>query len=251
MKISYVSDLHLEFGELNEKLPGGDILILAGDIDLGCNIIRDNYNHWIVKQLNYYDHVIYVLGNHEFYHGDFIKTPKEIVAVLDHENIYILNNDSIIINGVKFVGSTLWTDMNYDPLVMMKCQSSINDFSLIKNGSNKLTPRDTLDEFLISFKFLTKEITPECIVITHHTPSRRSIHSRYKNPDHSTYKLNFAYSNDLDQFILDTQPLLWIHGHTHDSYDYMIDNTYILCNPRGYKGRQINPQFNPYLQIGV
>jgi hypothetical protein len=67
--------------------------------------------------------------------------------------------------------------------------------------------------------------------VTHHSPSHNSIHPKYKNEE----LLNGAFHNKLDYMMeLADNIKLWIHGHTHDEFDYKIGITNVICNPRGY-----------------
>jgi Icc-related predicted phosphoesterase len=87
--------------------------------------------------------------------------------------------------------------------------------------------------------FLQENVKEGDIVVTHMAPSFLSVHEKYKND----MNINGSYASDLSELILDTKPELWFHGHMHDSFDYTIGNTRILCNPRGYVGEELNAAF--------
>jgi Icc-related predicted phosphoesterase len=259
MRISLMSDLHLEFADL--KLPGGDILILAGDVCEAKNLKIDEYdpNHtllaherpdrridryarFFVEECRKYNKVLYVMGNHEHYHFCFDNTYDHINNQLP-DNVYLLENQSIDIEDVHFIGATLWTNCNNnDPVTIYTLREAMNDYVVIKkkpgpnhNFYGKLTPEATMYAHKVSRAYIEKELADnadrKCVVITHHAPSSYSINEKYK-PD---TQMNGAYFSNLENMILDNQNcLLWCHGHMHDPCDYKIGDTTILCNPRGY-----------------
>ena len=263
MKIAVCSDLHLEFGgiELN-NIENADVLVLSGDIlcaedlnrrygDIGpyarveshryiaATVYRDFLDHISLK----FPTVIYVAGNHEFYGCKWNKTLDILKEVLDdYSNIFFLENDIREVGDVTFVGCTMWTDMNgRDPMTLNMIESYMSDFRRITHdqGSyySKLKPMDTVTRHDKSRKFIEKTVTSDptkkYVVCTHHSPSFRSIPPEFADQHHG----NGAYATVLDEFILDNPQIkMWTHGHTHDVFDYMIGETRIVCNPRGYKG---------------
>lgn len=262
MKIKLVSDLHLEFSDVtipNEE--GCDVLILSGDImtaqDLhdhpeeGINPLVPlgsrqraavRFRDFLRRVSIAFPNVIYVAGNHEFYHGKFpdaIQYLKEECA--RHPNIHFLEMDTKEIDDVTFVGATLWTDMNRgDPLTLHSIGDMMNDYHIVRNseqGYTKLRPAHTASRHRKSLEYIKSvvELDPskKYVVVGHHAPSKLSTHEQYK----SEYIMNGAYSSDLSNFILDhPQIKLWTHGHTHHPFDYMLGSTRIVCNPRGYEG---------------
>jgi len=260
MKISYMSDLHLEFGDL--ELPGGDILVLAGDIaearlltqeydpafvQLGQSITRygrpDRARRFLIEEMPKYNHVLYVMGNHEHYHSEFNQTADRIRGILP-DNVQLLENDEVVIDNVRFLGCSLWTDLNGDdPLTAQALSGMMNDYRLVKycNPSNgawhRLTPSITREthrqsRYWLEDELLVKREMPT-VVITHHAPSFASVHRDYVDEK----LLNGGYASDLSNLILDNPQIhAWIHGHIHQSQDYVIGTTRILANPRGYQG---------------
>ncbi len=249
MKIKIVSDLHLEFSDTEiQNNEGCDVLILAGDIlvasKLGklesTNGIR--FRKFLKSVSEAFPHVIYVAGNHEFYDsGKFYQTIDELKSHCDlyYDNVYFLERDLKIIDDVVFVGGTLWTDMNkHDPMTLHAVRDMMNDYRAIRNDRNgyiPLKPADTCERHRLTRDYI-KHIVSEhkdkrCVVVGHHTPSFQSCHEQYK----TDYLMNGAYHSDLSELILDhPQIKLWVHGHTHNCFDYMIGETRIICNPRGY-----------------
>ena len=240
MKIQYVSDLHLEFEpiELVNK-DSTDLLILAGDIITTRNI--NQYDYFFDNCSRNWKHVVYIAGNHEFYRGDLEETHdvlREYTSKWD--NIYYLNNDGVNLPECEILGATLWTDCNgNDPITKMTIAGGMNDYRLISLKSKKhwkIWPEDTMalhretKSCLKYFFEYAEEQGKQTIVVTHHAPSRQSTHPKYVED----YHMNGGYSSNLTPLILDYQPKLWIHGHTHNSFDYMVGNTRVLCNPRGY-----------------
>lgn len=238
MKINILSDLHLEFGKLKED-PSGDVLILAGDITTNLKHID-----WI-NNLKF-NSIIYVLGNHEFYGGNYefvIRDTRKKVA----SHVHFLEKESIIIDGIKFAGTTLWTDCNKgNPITMYEARLYLNDYNCIRKDmySKRFVPEDSYIQFQESMKFLENEVDNNTVVVTHHAPSLQSIHQNYKASN-----LNGMFASNLDDFILERQPKYWIHGHVHNSFDYLIGNTRVIANPRGYRNE--NKEFDPKLSIVV
>ena len=264
MKILLGSDLHIEFGQLEvTNAHNADVLILSGDIVTATDLLGwspegDSYGNakrfmtFFEQCSTNFKHVLYVMGNHEHYHGDFATSADTLRAALkEYPNIHFMDKESITIEDVTFIGGTLWTDMNKeDPSTLYSIKGVMNDFRIIKNSSRKVTfkdeankfherearfcPEDTVEDHKAMLTFIdetTKDSTKKYVVVGHHSPSKASTHPRYKEE----VMVNGAYSSDLSEFILDRPQIkLWTHGHTHDPYDYMIGSTRIVCNPRGY-----------------
>ena len=286
MKIKLVSDLHLEFSDINiQNTDNCDVLILGGDIcvaqDLhdhpelvnssdqaaiasGTGLGRrqqaaQRYRDFFKRCSFQFPHVIYIMGNHEFYNGKFyagIDYMREELA--KYPNIYMLEQDTKIIDDVTFVGATLWTDMNRgDPLTMHAIEGMMNDFRIIKNDKRNYAPmsaRDVADRHARTLGYfrsvLAEQHDRKFVVVGHHTPSFQSAHPMYA---HETL-MNGGYHSDLSEFILDhPQIKLWTHGHTHHPFDYVIGETRIVCNPRGYENDGYSEQtgWNPNIVLEV
>jgi hypothetical protein len=240
MKIHYCSDLHLDFGA-DLTLPGGEVLILAGDIAEANIFTEPEIQNFWTAECSKYDKVFYVLGNHEHYHSTFNKTLDKIRPSLP-SNVCVMENDRITYQGIDFVGCTLWTDLNKsDPNTMMTIPYLLNDYRVIKHEYkgcyNRLSPYITVKTHEQSVDFITKSLTESenpVIVITHHAPSLASIHERYRTV--KDFNMNGAFASDLSNLILDHTDKIhtWIHGHMHDRINYQVGKTTIRCNPRGY-----------------
>lgn len=261
MKVGVCSDLHLEFGSLELRNEHGvDVLILSGDVMVGEDVGRHPTagmyapidSHRYINAARYREFfdcvnsefplVLYVAGNHEFYGGKWVKTLGVIREWLENfPNVFFLENESYTHDGVTFLGATLWTDLNRgDPLTLHSIRDYMNDYTEILNdeaGFTKLRPAHTVARHKKSLEYFRSQMhdKPEdrFVVVGHHAPSFASIPAEYKGQ----YMSNGAYASDLSNFILDhPQIKLWTHGHTHDPFDYMIGDTRVVCNPRGYKG---------------
>jgi hypothetical protein len=247
-------------------LPGGEVLILAGDICEARSMRRDLHATKVLSdqpqrsfpsseffkfECAKYDKVFMVMGNHESYHGRLDKTYDELKKMLP-EYVTLLENQVEEYNGVMFMGATLWTDINKgDPLTEWQLRQNMSDYSLItnyypdKDMYHKLTPSHTHklhNRTKHYFESVLKENQDNpFVVITHHSPSFMSTHEKYKH-----YKLmNGGYSSDLSEFILDNpQITYWCHGHHHSTSDFMIGDTRVLCNPRGYLPYEANNGFD-------
>jgi hypothetical protein len=151
-----------------------------------------------------------------------------------------MNNQRFTLGNINFVCSTLWTDFdNRNPLVMNSCQYMMNDCNYISYGNRLMTSQDQLALHIKAKNWLFKACLNGTMnglnnfVITHHAPSRQSIHPKYRTGDYAI--INGGFSSDLDNEILDHEITHWVHGHTHTSFDYMIGNTRVIANPHGYR----------------
>lgn len=261
MKIAITSDVHLEFGDLDlQNEENADVLILGGDIFVAEDVKNfsyidqqimaatpsmlargERYRNFLKRCSERFPHVILIMGNHEHYHGDYAHTANTIHTLVgEFSNIYFLDKEWRIINGVLFYGGTLWTNMNNeDPDTMHRIRFMMNDFNCVRNtseeGKSVFMPEDAVEDHYAFRRGLDDVLALHpnmpTVVVGHHAPSKASTHPRYKNE----VLMNGAYSTNLDEFILDRRQIkLWTHGHTHEDFDYMIGTTRIVCNPRGY-----------------
>ena len=284
MKIKLVSDLHLEFSDVNIVNDNNyDVLILGGDIciaqdlhdhhaadfnpysngalaDLSRKMQRVARFRDFFKRCSFqFPHVIYIMGNHEFYHGKFyaaIDYMRDECA--RYPNVYMLEQDMKIIDDVVFVGGTLWTNMNKrDPLTMSSITSIMNDFRMIRNDHRSyscMSPQDVVirhDRTLNYIRLIVEKYSDnKCVVVGHHSPSFRSVTPAYVDET----LMNGAYHSDLSEFILDhPQIVLWTHGHSHYASDYRIGETRVVCNPRGYQdpGYSEHTGWNPSIVLEI
>lgn len=276
MKIQLASDVHLEFGPISFDNHGADVLLLSGDICVAADLLKhqddkilDRFDrslkiHTFFQECcSRFKNVIYILGNHEHYHGDFAKTYTKLKDHLGYlVNLHILEKEAVMIGDVMFIGGTLWTDMNkQDPMTMTTIRGVMNDYRIIEDTREQVHYRDadgnshtrvgkfsamgSVIEHKEMLAFIKKTIetnpTGKFVVVGHHAPSKLSTKPRYEKE----VVMNGAYSSDLSEFILDhPQIKLWTHGHTHSAFDYMIGSTRIVCNPRGYDGHEEDTGFD-------
>lgn len=248
MRFYYYSDLHTEHG-VGMPAPPADSkesgLILAGDI-FGSPRLAP---HFLKECSAAWKHIIYVLGNHEYYRQDLLEAPRlyeDMCAQFD--NVHLLHRKGIILGGETFLGATLWTDYDNDnPLNKIAALTHMNDFRLISKGGYRITPDDLIEQHKRDRDWLFGSIPANAlsIMITHHLPSYNSIRECYKGNN-----LNAAYASSLDALVEKKRPTYIIHGHIHNSADYKIGDTRVLCNPRGYP-HDPNVKFNPYAFIEV
>jgi Icc-related predicted phosphoesterase len=257
MKLHILSDLHLEFADFQfdeAAIDAANVIILAGDIAKGVDGIGWT-RHWIPKKP-----IIYVPGNHELYDGHWTQTIEDMRATADAHGVHFLENDSVIINGVRFLGATLWTDFEFFQFenfsYSMRCaEKGINDYQLIevdagagaesKSVHPRLTAKMTLERHQASRHWLERELADgdrdKTVVITHHLPHSNSVAPVYKRD-----WLTAAFASHLPPDLI-SQSRLWIHGHTHSSSDYRIrgasGEARVICNPRGYPLRRQPPAF--------
>lgn len=253
--ILVLSDLHQEFPhKFKPPTIPRDILFLCGDINIG-----DGARNLIMDQLQYGD-VVYVHGNHEYY-GKVLSDVKyswfNLEETINFEaeqsglegRLYFLQNTEVEFDGFRILGCTLWASMEEaNPKVMALASRRMNDYHKIKQYQEtqtpyssmwrKLHPDDTVRDHKYSVNWLCSKLNDDyegkTIVVTHHAPSYQSIHSDYVSDE-----LNGAYASDLEFVMTDQkqQPVLWCHGHVHDSFDYMVDKTRVFSNPQGYPTR--------------
>ncbi|MGH8194323.1 MAG: metallophosphoesterase [Woeseiaceae bacterium] len=232
MKLHILSDLHTEFADFVPPHTDAEAVILAGDIGVGVEGMR-----WAARHFTAHP-VISVPGNHEFYGHDIDSTAE--LAAAAPENITVLSDDVLVLGGVRFLGSTLWTDFRLHGegeawFARERARRSMNDFVRIRQGGHKFRPEDSVELHEASRTWLLGQLEQvfegPTVVVTHHLPASKSIAPRYANDS-----LNPAFASRLEGLIESYQPALWVHGHTHDPCDYELFGTRVVCNPRGYPG---------------
>ena len=203
-KIGILSDIHLEHRDPNFRVSVPlccDFVIIAGDLHPDATL-RQEFLGMIEEQCP----VAFIEGNHDFYYGNMEYKSK-----------------SIVLNGIRIFLTTLWTPIE-NSIDEFYFDNYISDARVIRNYSPYL-----MTEYN---KRSIKEIEQSNadIVVTQHAPSYKSVHEKYRH----SY-LNFAFANNLDGLIEKKKNIkLWVHGHTHDPFDYTIGETRIVCNPLGY-----------------
>lgn len=257
MKIQLASDLHLEFlqrdfprARLISPAPCADVLVLAGDIANGTQAI-ELFKDWPVP-------VLYLAGNHEFYARSFEQTRIDLQSEAVGTPIQFLDNNVADFGGVRFLGCTLWTDYllscnRTQRQQMTAAEIGLNDHRIIRTQEGLFSAAKALEEHEQSRAWLLRQLEKpyegKTVVVTHHGPHPLSVHPRYIGEP-----LNAAFvSGNLDELLVKTT--LWMHGHVHDSFDYVVHGCRVVANPLGYaRNRNIvastkelkfeNPEFN-------
>jgi predicted phosphodiesterase len=252
MKLNIISDLHLNVCGFSRPENEADVVVLAGDIARPREAIA-----WA---RDFDKPVLYVPGNHEFYGGSLDGVASELEQLSAGTCIRVLDNAEIVTGGVRFLGTTLWTDFQLfgagrSAAAMALGQDLMRDFSRIRRtavGDAMFSPEDAAALFERDVRWLGARLDRAhegpTVVITHHAPSPRSIHPRF-----ASSLLSACFVSDAERLLGGSRVQLWIHGHTHDSFDYRVNGTRVICNPRGYAngGTNENPQFDPNLMIEV
>lgn len=240
MKLHIVSDVHLSRGPLSLPSTDADAVIAAGDISRPQEAVA-----WLQALRK---PVLYVAGNHEFYGGSIAGVRAELRRLCAGSNVHFLDNEEVVLDGVRFLGTTLWTDfMLYgegEPRAqaMQEAARFMNDFRVIRCGpadQHLFTPADSAELFAINARWLEGKLAEpyagRTVVITHHAPSPKSIHPRFANS-----LLNACFASDAERLVDGRTSCLWVHGHMHDSFDYVLNGVRVVCNPRGYAKGEVN-----------
>ncbi len=268
MKIHVLSDLHLEFSSRHPPLElpqtGAEVVVLAGDIDNGVRAID-----WAERTFRD-STVLYVPGNHEYYDAELPVVAAALRARAENSrNVRLLDNDEVIVDGVRFIGSTLWTDFELfgghsTAAAVTESLKYVVDFRAIRQDPRSLfTPERSIVLHRQAAAFLEEQLGKRfdgrTVVITHHAPHPGSLHPRWAGNLTSA-----AFISDLTRLLGKSD--LWIHGHTHDSFDYNVKGTRVIANPMGYRTsiwpgdrthdapvtvRYENARFDPALTVAV
>ena len=253
MKLNILSDLHLGVAGMERPVNDADVVVLAGDISRPRLAID-----WALALEK---PVLYVPGNHEFYGGSIDGTLAELRRLAGGTQVQVLDDDEVVVDGVRFLGTTLWSDFELfaDPPQRAAARGEavrlVRDFSRIRrceSAPDAFTPQASADLFRRHSAWLAGRLKQPhagpTVVITHHAPSRQSIHPRFAGS-----LLNACFVSDAEYLMGADRVGLWIHGHTHDSFDYRVDGTRVVCNPRGYSrdGVNENPAFDPGFIVEV
>lgn len=247
MIVAYGSDFHVEVSgqkpiTLDQEV---DVLILAGDIGSGIDGLR----FALAELKSKCKHLIYVLGNHEHYtylYESVVKANKELAATVP--NVHVLERDTVEIDGIQFIGATLWTDFELPPLTkdlnMAVGSQSLYDHRCIwvmeEDGPGIITADWMIDQNQQSKKYIFDQLAEHgrenSVVITHHGPAEASVHPKYIGSN-----INASFNSPWDELIRTEGPRMWFHGHVHDPFDYVLGETRVMVNPRGYPNERKTP----------
>jgi predicted MPP superfamily phosphohydrolase len=253
-----LSDLHLSTNQALEKSiidPGmSDLVAVRDDIDLVICAGDLCDQGGVVAGMKWLRHycrfaeIVMVLGNHDYFGGSIPGVLKEARMAANDLGIHLLENGSVVIGGVKFIGCTLWSDfdlagdpidkafaINHAKFAMADFQGAIDRDEFDGRMTKPFSPKDAEQLFEESVAYLDTELSQdfsgEVFVITHHAPHPHSIADHFKGDS-----LTPAFVSDLSDLIDRHRPAAWIHGHTHASFDYELEGgTRVVCNPRGFE----------------
>lgn len=249
MRVHYMSDIHLEFGAM-EDMPEGEVLVLAGDITVAACLAPDaedsrkarvrsaTLRFFDIARKNF-DLIIFVGGNHEPYGLDIEESQVLIETHLCRDGILYLENKTATIDGVTFLGATLWTDMECSEGQSERIIGlGLSDFHVISADGRRFTPRHAVARHQQSLDFLKRELAGladhKVVVVTHHAPSYQGMSDRFRRTPVAP-----AFASDLDNFILAHPQICdWVFGHTHIVKTFQIGETTLRTNCRGYIGRE-------------
>lgn len=244
MRIRVLSDLHLEAEPFEPPPAAADVVVLAGDIDNGAAGID-----WAVSRFD--APVLYVAGNHEPYDGEFHATRAALRAAAAGSRVQVLDCGETVIGGVRFLGCTLWTDFALwgeagRRRALGKYAGWLVDYRSIRWHDRRFAVADSTGLHAEHRRWLARRLTRPfpgaTVVITHHPPHPGSI-----SPKFATHPLNPAFISNLEDLMGHAQ--LWIHGHTHQAFDYSVRGTRVVCNPRGYAGEMTGFRADLVLEV--
>jgi len=256
-----LSDLHIELTRqwdlpAAHQRPGFDVAIVAGDLTPRM----EKGVAWLAARFEDRP-VIYISGNHEGYRADIDRTIEKARVAARGTNVIVLERESVVLSGIRFLAGTLWTDFGLfgnEEVAMRTAREIMNDYRLIRvdHYARRLHPRDTLARHRATRAFIERELAQPfagpSVVITHHAPYRGGL-----KPQDQGEVVSSAYASDLSELITKHQPDVWIYGHTHRSDDTRIGRTRIVSNAKGYgpwPGRcrtWDNPRFDPLRIVEV
>jgi 3',5'-cyclic AMP phosphodiesterase CpdA len=237
VRLYVLSDLHLERQEFTPPPVAADVVVLAGDISVGTRGV-DWARDWADGRP-----VLYVVGNHELYGHSLPALIDEMREAAAGSSIHILENDELIVDGVRFLGCTLWSDFEFDgaerrAAAMLLSERVVSDYGQIRTDGRALAPEDTRRIHLSSRAWLQARLAEAhsgpTVVVTHHAPLIRT------RPSSPTLRaLAGAFVSDVTALMGSDRVALWIFGHTHRVADLQLRGTRVVSNPRGYPNQPV------------
>lgn len=269
MRIWILSDLHIPQKDAirlikPDRYPQADVCVLAGDVTDSMHLAIN----WVGKVVRPKMPVIWVPGNHEFYDTSIESGLKNARLIANALDVTFLDNSVEIIEGVRFLGGTLWTDFAIDaPETGAERDVAIqNAMWAAKNGladygniylqapkGNGIIPRLVRPSDLAALHQETRSFIDatlavpfdgKSVVVSHHAPHRASIHPKFAGD-----RTNGAFVSDLSDVMEHRKPDLWVHGHVHQCFDYHVGHTRVVCNPRGYSIENETFEFGKVIEI--
>jgi len=253
LKLHLLSDLHLSQAGFAAPATDADVVVLAGDIARPPEAVA--FARGLGKP------VVYVPGNHEFYGGSLAGTLAQLRSLCEGTEVHLLHDSAWVHRGVRFLGTPLWTDFllfgeaeGRDAAVEAATRF-MRDFQrirLVEDDPALFTPLDCAARFRHHAAWLENHLAQPfdgpTVVVTHHAPSPQSIHPRFEGSP-----VNACFVSRAEHLLGGGKVALWLHGHTHDSFDYVVNGTRVVCNPRGYRRNDVdeNACFDAGLVLAV
>lgn len=272
MRAFVISDIHrvpMDIYRGPIGIPEADICICAGDVTDNVYTTVD----YVLAEIASKMPVVLTLGNHDYYSTSIDRALEIARERFSRTNVHLLENGKVTIQGVRFIGATLWTDFEIPhgrpkggqelpvearrDLAYHVCIRDIADFRHIYRSDERrpgetglITVQELVSRHQLTRAYIEEELSRpfegETVVITHHAPSQRSFHPSFVgNPT------NAAFASDLTKTIRRGRPTYWIHGHIHHASDYVVGATRVLCNPRGYRHELQSTGFRPGLVVEI
>lgn len=258
-----LSDIHNEFSVFDLPVTEFDsraVLVLAGDIGLAKS--GSSLENFLDSVTERFTDILYIPGNHEYYRGSFQRTEGKLMDLCNrYLNVHYMNKKTMFIDGIRYIGATLWTDFNgANPMAMLAAEEAMSDYKVIRTGPKSnpyqrpLRPVDLIGVNMEHRAFIETELrkakdkAEKVVVFTHHGPSFASRTDAYPPG-----LLDYAYYNTckLEDLIYEYEPLLWVHGHSHHPVDIMMGNTRILNNSRGYSNHPAQAESSDFRELLV
>lgn len=252
MKLHVLSDLHLAIRPIETPTTDADVTVIAGDLGTPDEAIA--WARALARP------VVLIPGNHE-YHGHSIPgAVRRMRELAEGTSVHVLANDALLLGGVRFLGTTLWTDYRLygdaeaRALAITEAQRLIRDYRAIHldDAGTAFTPYAAAELFADNARWLEARLAERhdgpTVVVSHHAPSPRSVHPRFAESI-----VNPSFVSNAEHLLDGRKIALWIHGHAHDGFDYAVHGTRVLCNPRGHTrhGAIENGRFDPHLVVEV
>ncbi len=248
-------------------------LVIAGDLSSNHQIIDMKYSNgdcWLQRVARKFKYVVFVLGNHDYYKRNFSdehKLLKADIIALGLDNVHLLEQDTVTLDQVKFVGGTLWTSFNkHDPRVLAEWKHiMLTDMVNIGCGAKTvqayytaelrapdLRAPQVYERFMNTKSFIMKNLEhapdQKLVIVTHMAPSELSVNARYKHRP-SQLMMNYYFFSNLEREVTASGADFWFHGHMHDPVEYVLGQTRVVCNPRGYPYEGTRSSFDPTWRV--
>lgn len=217
MRLQVVSDLHYEM-RYTRVDPIGDVLVIAGDLAHASQVTS-----YLTASAQLWKHVVYVPGNHEYY-GLSVEAGNALLKRELPSNVHVLINESVTIEGQRFVGSTLWSQ----PVKLWSDGRHIEGCTREAMCGWNAECRE----------YLAGEVRAGDVVVTHFMPVMLEdlLEAGHVSPYTPDPVFDVYFGNGGIDLSL---AKLWVFGHTHNAIDICVRGTRLVCNPVGYPGEML------------